>query len=141
MTYRLVIVEPAESDVDGIYASILARSSQGAAAWCRAFLACTERIVLQPLACSIAPESAEFEFELQQALFKTRLVSPTVAYSLSWTTKFGYCECVAPAKPRSRLLISLNVDRAESPAATNKARHARGDGPRIQSGDVFVAAA
>ncbi len=72
MTYRLVIVEPAEVDVDGIYAYILARSPQGAASWYRAFVACTRRIVLQPLACSIAPENPEFGFELRQALFKTR---------------------------------------------------------------------
>jgi hypothetical protein len=35
-------------------------------------VACMKRIVLQPLACSIAPENAEFDFELRQALFKTR---------------------------------------------------------------------
>ncbi len=72
MTYRLVIVEPAEIDVDKIYAYILARSPQGATPWFRAFLACTKRITLQPLACSIAPENAEFDFELRQALFRTR---------------------------------------------------------------------
>jgi plasmid stabilization system protein ParE len=65
MTYRLVIVEPAEIDVDKIYAYILARSPQGATSWFRAFLACTKRITLQPLACSIAPENAEFDFELR----------------------------------------------------------------------------
>lgn len=72
MTYRLVIVEPAEVDVDGIYAYLLARSPQGAASWYRAFVACTRRIVLRPFTCSIAPENAEFDFELRQALFKTR---------------------------------------------------------------------
>ena len=72
MTYRLVIVEPAEIDVDEIYAYILARSPQGATSWYREFLACSKRITLQPLACSIAAENAEFDFELRQALFKTR---------------------------------------------------------------------
>jgi len=76
MTYRLVIVEPAEADADQIYAYLLARSPRGATSWYRAFLACTKRITLQPLACSIAPESAEFDFELRQALFKTRYGSP-----------------------------------------------------------------
>jgi len=76
MTYRLVIVEPAEIDVDQIYAYLLARSPRGAASWYRAFLACTNRTVLQPLACSIAPENAEFDFELRQALFKTRFGAP-----------------------------------------------------------------
>lgn len=76
MTYRPVIVEPAEADVDRIYAYILARSPQGAAAWYRAFVACTKRIVLQPLACSIALENAAFDFELRQALFKTRYGVP-----------------------------------------------------------------
>lgn len=72
MTYRPVIVEPAEIDVDTIYQYLLARSPQGAASWYQAFLASTERIALQPLACSIAPENAEFDFELRQALFNTR---------------------------------------------------------------------
>ena len=76
MKYKLVIVEPAESDVDEIYGYILARSAQGAASWYRAFAACTERIVRQPLACSIALENAEFDFELRQALFKTRYGDP-----------------------------------------------------------------
>ena len=76
MTYQLVIVEPAEVDVDEIYTYILARSPQGAASWYRAFVACTNRIVLQPLACSIAPEDGEFDFELRQALFKTRQGAP-----------------------------------------------------------------
>jgi hypothetical protein len=39
MTYRPVIVEPAEVDVDQIYAYILARSPQGATLWYRAFVA------------------------------------------------------------------------------------------------------
>ena len=76
MTYRLVIVQPAEVDVDEIYSYILRRSPQGAAAWYRAFLVCTERIVRQPLACSFAPEHAEFDFDLRQALFKTRYGDP-----------------------------------------------------------------
>ena len=76
MTYRPVIVEPAEVDVDRIHAYILARSPQGAASWYRAFLTCTQRIALQPLACSFAPENAEFDFELRQALFKTRYGAP-----------------------------------------------------------------
>jgi plasmid stabilization system protein ParE len=76
MTYRLVIVEPAEIDVDRIYAYILRRSPQGAASWYRAFLACMQRITRQPLACAIAPENAEFDFELRQAMFKTRYGDP-----------------------------------------------------------------
>lgn len=76
MNYRLVVVEPAEFDVDEIYGYILARSAPGAASWYRAFVACTERIVHQPLACSIALENAEFDFELRQALFKTKYGAP-----------------------------------------------------------------
>jgi plasmid stabilization system protein ParE len=76
MTYRSVIVEPAEVDVDQIYAYILARSPQGATSWYRAFVARTKRIALQPLACSLAPENAEFDFQLRQALFRTRYGAP-----------------------------------------------------------------
>ena len=57
MTFRLVIVEPAEIDVDEIFTYIFVRSPQGAASLYRAFLACTKRMILQPLACSIAPEN------------------------------------------------------------------------------------
>ena len=72
MNYRLVIVEPAEADVDDIYAYILARSPQGAASWYREFVACTERMSRHPLAYAVAPEDAEFHLQLRQALFKTR---------------------------------------------------------------------
>ena len=76
MKYKLVIVEPAEFDIDEIYRYILARSTQGAASWYRAFLACTERIARQPLACSVALEATEFDFELRQAVFKTKYGDP-----------------------------------------------------------------
>lgn len=76
MKYRLVILGPAESDVDCIYRYISKRSRQGAASWYRAFLACTERIVQQPMACSFALENAAFDCELRQALFKTRYGDP-----------------------------------------------------------------
>ena len=76
MNYRLVIVQPAEINVEEIYSYLLGRSPQGAASWYRAFLSCTERITRQPLACSFAPENAEFDFELRQALFKTRHGDP-----------------------------------------------------------------
>jgi len=72
MSYKLVIVEPAETDADGIYGYILTRSAQGAASWYQAFVSCTRRIVQRPLSCSLALENAEFERELRQALFKTR---------------------------------------------------------------------
>jgi plasmid stabilization system protein ParE len=76
MNYRLVIVQPAEIDIEKIYAYILERSPQGAASWYRAYLSCTERIARHPLACSFAPENGEFDFELRQALFKTRYGDP-----------------------------------------------------------------
>jgi len=76
MTYGLAIVRPAEVDVDAIYCYINARSPQGAASWYRAFLACTERICRQPLACAIAPENAEIDIEVRKALFKTRYGAP-----------------------------------------------------------------
>jgi len=76
MSYRLVIVEPAEIDVDEIYGYILARSQQGAYSWYREFQTCLERVSLQPLACSLAPENGEFEIEVRQALFRTKHGAP-----------------------------------------------------------------
>ena len=76
MTHRLVIVEPAEIDVEEIFDYIHARSAQGADARYRAFLACANEMLRHPFAFSIAPENAEFEFELRQALFKTKSGNP-----------------------------------------------------------------
>jgi plasmid stabilization system protein ParE len=76
MSYRLVIVQPAEGDVEEIYAYIFMRSPQGAGVWYRAFLGCLDRIQRDPSVCAFAPEHAEFDFELRQALFKTRAGSP-----------------------------------------------------------------
>ena len=51
MSYELVIVEPAEFDVDYIYRYIRERSPQGAGSWYRAFDTCLARIVDQPFSC------------------------------------------------------------------------------------------
>ena len=71
MKYRLVVVEPAERDVHGVYSYILARSTQGAMAWYRAFVTCTEEIIQHPLAFPVALENNDFDIDLRQALFKT----------------------------------------------------------------------
>ena len=76
MSYELVIVEPAEFDVDCIYRYISERSRRGAASWYRAFQECTTRIVNRPFSCSLAPEDPKFVFELRQAIFKTRYGDP-----------------------------------------------------------------
>ena len=76
MSYELVIVEPAEFDVDRIYRHISQRSSRGAGSWYRAFEQCLARIVEQPLSCSLAPENLRIPFELRQAIFKTRYGDP-----------------------------------------------------------------
>ena len=76
MSHELVIVEPAEFDVDYIYQYISERSPRGAATWYRAFEECTTRIVNQPFSCSLAPENPKFTFELRQAIFKTRYGDP-----------------------------------------------------------------
>ena len=76
MSHELVIVEPAEFDVDYIYRYIFERSPRGAATWYRAFEEYTTRIVNQPFSCSLAPETPKFTFELRQAIFKTRYGDP-----------------------------------------------------------------
>jgi plasmid stabilization system protein ParE len=76
MSYELVIVEPAEFDVETIYRYISQRSPRGAGSWYRACEECLARIVDQPFSCSIAPENPKFPFELRQAIFKTRYGDP-----------------------------------------------------------------
>lgn len=76
MSYKLVIVEPAEFDVDYIYRYIRERSPQGAGSWYRAFDKCLARIVDHPFSCSLAPENSKFTFEIRQAIFKTRYGDP-----------------------------------------------------------------
>ena len=73
---QLVIVEPAEFDVDYIYRYISKRSPRGGGAWYRAFEKCLTRIVAQPFSCSLAPENPRFTFELRQAIFRTRYGDP-----------------------------------------------------------------
>ena len=76
MSHKLVIIEPAEFDVDYIYRYISERSARGAASWYRAFEECTTRIVNRPFACCLAPENPKFTFELRQAILKTRYGDP-----------------------------------------------------------------
>lgn len=72
MSHHLNVLPAAESDVQKIYSYIYNRSPDGALAWLQAFEECTERIVQQPFACSFATENSRFDFDLRQALFKTR---------------------------------------------------------------------
>jgi len=74
--HELVIVGPAERDVDYIYRYISERSPRGASSWYQAFEKCLARIVNQPLSCSLAPENSKFTIELRQAIFKTRHGDP-----------------------------------------------------------------
>ena len=76
MSYELVIVEPAEFDVDYIYRFIAERSPRGATSWYQAFEKCLARIVDQPFSCSLAPENSKFTFELRHAIFKTPYGDP-----------------------------------------------------------------
>lgn len=73
MSYELVIVEPAEFDVDYIYRYISRRSPPGASSWYRALEKCRARIVDQPYACSLAHENPRFPFELRQAIARRHL--------------------------------------------------------------------
>lgn len=72
MTYELLLVSRAESEVDRIVQYLTERSPQGAAAWCDRWLAVLAEVRRDPLKYGLAPESKEYSTAVRQVLFKTR---------------------------------------------------------------------
>jgi len=72
MTYELLLVPRAESEVDRIVRYLAERSPQGAAAWCERWQEVLAELRSDPLKHGLAPESKEYSTAVRQVLFKTR---------------------------------------------------------------------
>lgn len=62
----------ARQDVESIFCWIRKRSASGAVAWLDAYDALLDRLKEDAASSAMAPEAADFDFEVRQALFKTR---------------------------------------------------------------------
>lgn len=72
MTYELLLLPRAETEVARIIRYVAARSPQGAIAWCERWEEVLNELGINPLIHGIAPESTEYETDVRQILFKTR---------------------------------------------------------------------
>jgi plasmid stabilization system protein ParE len=71
MTYRVESTTQAEADIARIFAWLWDRSPDGAWRWYESFWESADRLKTLPLACGLAPENDDFDFELRQMLFGT----------------------------------------------------------------------
>jgi hypothetical protein len=72
MIYELLLTRETEASVEQIIDYLAKRSPQGAAAWCEQWEKVLAALKLSPLQHGLAPESAKYDVELRQILFKTR---------------------------------------------------------------------
>ena len=72
MKYELLLMREAELEVARIVDYLAKRSPQGAAAWCEQWEKVLAELSQNPLQHALAPESALYETEVRQVLFKTR---------------------------------------------------------------------
>ena len=81
--YRIVVLEPAAHDVQAQFDYIQVRSPSGAQFWYEAYLDALERLKVDPIGPSRAPENEHVEEDVRQILFKTRRGHP---YRILYTT-------------------------------------------------------
>jgi len=72
MTYNLILLPRAQLDVDGTMRYLTERSPQGAIAWWNEWENLLADLRQRPFSFGLAPESSQHEFDIYQALFKTR---------------------------------------------------------------------
>ena len=72
MNYELLLTRETEKEVDRTIAYLANRSPQGAAAWCEQWENVLSELKRNPLQHALAPESAKYDVEIRQILFKTR---------------------------------------------------------------------
>lgn len=75
-SYRITVLEPAARDVQTQFNYIHQRSPAGAESWYEAYLAALERVKLDPLRLSLAPENDHVEEVIRQVFFRTRRGNP-----------------------------------------------------------------
>ena len=72
MIYDLLLSARLKQAIEQIIDYLAKRSPQGAAAWCEQWEKVLASLKQNPLQHGLAPESAEYDAEIRQILFKTR---------------------------------------------------------------------
>jgi len=72
MSFVVRELPKARHDKDSIFRWLYERSPAGAIVWLDAYDSLAERLQQDAATCGLAPENADCEFEVRQALFKTR---------------------------------------------------------------------
>ncbi|TWT88630.1 hypothetical protein Mal64_21160 [Pseudobythopirellula maris] len=72
MRHSLRILGRAQADAREIASYLGKRSVDGMYRWLDAYEQAQDRIRAEPLSCGLAPENDRFQYELRQALFKTK---------------------------------------------------------------------
>src|SRR4051812_27771082 len=72
MKFNVITLRAAERDFNGMLEYIAARSKAGTEAWARAFDRALIALEESADRCPLAPENDFVEFEVREALFKTR---------------------------------------------------------------------
>ena len=72
MKYELLLTRETEASLEQIIGYLAKRSPLGALAWCEQWEKVLAELRLNPFQHGLAPESAEYDAEIRQILFKTR---------------------------------------------------------------------
>jgi plasmid stabilization system protein ParE len=72
MTYRVVLLDRAQRNVQQIHDWIAQRSPEGAARWFNRFTEALATLDRNPQSCSLAPEDELVDYEIRQLIFRTR---------------------------------------------------------------------
>ena len=76
MKYQVTVLAPAESDMRRIARWLADRSPDGARAWLTAYPSMLDALASRATSFALTEENGEFDFEIRQALFKTRKGKP-----------------------------------------------------------------
>ena len=72
MNFKVNELAVAQADIEGIFNWLLERSRQGAESWLEAYEQLLATLSSRPLSFPLAQENDDCEFEIREALFKTR---------------------------------------------------------------------
>ena len=76
MTYKVILLSRAETELADIAVWLSERSPDGAIRWLEAFDAARQSLSTNPKSCGLAPENDVVEDEIRQIFFQTRRGQP-----------------------------------------------------------------
>ena len=101
MTYKVVLLSRAETELADIAVWLSERSPDGAIRWLNAFDAARQSLCANPQNCGLAPENDLVEEEIRQIFFQTRRGQP---YRAVFTIIEGEVRVLHIRGPRQRPL-------------------------------------